>query len=255
MKSLAENATITTSTFYRPDVEGDRIRSKLAIETVRSAVDGGYSVVVVDEGSSDEVCGELKKYGAHLFRSEKKGMGNSRRQSIREAGLLGRPIIAYLDPEKQPFVEHMEKTLVPLLEGRADMVVGGRTSLASYPLEQQLAEQLGNAFWKSLTNMNFDVWCGQRTWKRELSDYFLNYQGEYGDRWDCIFIPLLRAVHANEKVIGINVNYQHPSEQTNHEEGNILFVRKRLEQLATLTKSLDAEWTRLNGLNKDKNIL
>lgn len=75
-------------------------------------------------------------------------------------------------------------------------------------------------------------------------EYFLAYQGDYGDGWDCIFIPVLRAIAAGLKVIGVPVDYIHPPEQT-QEEGTLMTVVKRVEQLQNLVPAIVAEAKKL----------
>lgn len=87
-----------------------------------------------------------------------------------------------------------------------------------------------------------DLWFGPRTWHRDLSNYFLNYNGEYGDKWECIYIPIINALMDKKRILGIEVNYINPPEQTAIEEHNLSYYQKRLEQLENLTKSITAHW-------------
>jgi len=81
---------------------------------------------------------------------------------------------------------------------------------------------------------------------RALSNYFLEYNREYGDKWDSIYIPVMDIMHGGHRVRGVEINYNHPKEQTEIEENNIIFHRKRLEQLINLLNSLEAHWKKLN---------
>ena len=46
-----------------------------------------------------------------------------------------------------------------------------------------------------------DLWFGPRVWRRELTRYFLEYDGELGDRWEAHFLPVLDAVLSGERVL------------------------------------------------------
>ncbi|MFH1637021.1 MAG: hypothetical protein ABIB71_01185, partial [Candidatus Woesearchaeota archaeon] len=228
---LASKVAIATTTWYRPDVESDVLRSKLAKKTIRKAIGLGYDVVVVDGGSSEEFLKELEGYGAKVYAEELRGMGKGRRQVLKLAYETGKEIIAWIEPEKDSVIPELFKAVLPIVEGSADLVIPKRRSLETYPLLQQYAENMGNLFWKDLTGHDLDMWIGVRVFKRELVNYFLDYKGEYGDEWDSIFIPVMDAIVDGKTVKGVEINYVHPKEQTEIEEHDLQFHRKRLEQL------------------------
>ena len=244
--NTSEQVAIATTTFYNPDLEISRYRVALAKNTIKSAIDLGYSVVVVDAGSSDDFLGAIEGYGAKIVQEMGCGMGASRRQAIEEAQNTGKKIIAWTEPEKEDYIFGLEKTIRPILDGRADLVVPKRKSMQSYPLSQKYAECFGNTVWEELTETPLDMWFGPRTWKRELSDYFLDYIGEYGDLWDSIFIPVMNMVFDGKRIKGVEINYTHPKIQTEFEEGNPSFSIKRLDQLKNLIPALKTHWGKLN---------
>ena len=160
---------------------------------------------------------------------------------------MGSPIVGWMEPEKEGYVSQIEKTVVPILNNEADLVVPKRKSLKSYPISQQYAEHFGNTIWKELTGVALDMWSGPRTWKRELSSYFLDYKGEYGDLWDSIFIPVMNVIYDGKGVLSVDINYTHPKEQTELEEGDSEFSIKRLNQLNNLIPALKTHWAKLNS--------
>ena len=243
MNEITGKVAIATTTYYNPDSESDRIRAEIAKRTVRSAINLGYEVALVDAGSSDCLVREFERYGARLFlSSDGFTMGWDRRKSIQNASRLGRRIVAWTEPEKENYIPELWKTALPIIEEKADMVIPDRRPLDSYPIVQQYAENLGNLVWRELTGLDLDMWSGPRTWRNELSYLFLEYEGRYGDKWDSIFVPVIDAVLKGKKVIGVKVNYKHPKDQTQSEEGNIAFHMKRIEQLSSLTKALVEHW-------------
>jgi len=237
---------IATTTLYNPDSENDRVRSNLALETLRKALDLGYQVILVDGGSSDELLKEFERYGASVHQ-ESGGMGGERRKVFSLAQSSGKPVIAWLEPEKVNYLSQLEKTIAPVINGDADLVIPQRKSLASYPLSQQECEPLGNQAWKEITGLDLDLWFGPRTMNQDTSILFSNYNGEFGDKWDSIFIPVMDAVHQGKKVIGVPIDYTHPKSQTESEEGNADFKEKREMQLRTLVDMLETHWGRLIG--------
>ena len=57
---------------------------------------------------------------------------------------------------------------------------------------------------ENLTGREFDIWFGPRLFNKKTSKYFLDYNGEYGDKWESIFIPVMDALHNNKKIIIVN---------------------------------------------------
>ena len=82
---LSDSVVIVTLTYYDLGKESDRCRAELAKGMINDAIKFGYTIVVVDGGSSEEFLDEIKGYGANVFVEEEKGMGNARRQGFREA--------------------------------------------------------------------------------------------------------------------------------------------------------------------------
>ncbi len=222
--------------------DADDLRMRLALRTVKEASKCGYTIVVVDGGSPEEALMGLRSRGAHLFRQNLPGMGASRRQAIAEAARLVNKngVVIWMEPEKRTLITELHKAIAPILSKEADLVIPARKSMASYPQEQQYAEFLGNLAFRHITGHNLDVWFGPRVMNRRAVNYFLDYNGLYGDKWDSIFIPVLRMIKDGLRVISVQVNYMHPREQTVAESG-IDFLIKRIEQLGSLVPAMMKE--------------
>lgn len=235
---LSSRVAIATATLYNLNSESDRVRAELSKKTIKLARKLGYEIVVVDGGSPDKLLREFGNCGAKLHLQKTKGFGNSRREAIWYASNLGKDVIVWMEPEKAPYIPEIAKTVRPIVNGSADMVVPKRKSLKSYPSMQQSLERAGNLLWEKLTGLDLDVCFGPKAWRRELSSYFLDYGGEYGDAWGIIFIPVMDAISDGKRVISVEVDYTHPPEQTKVEEDDLEFHLKRIEQLYLLGNAL-----------------
>jgi len=237
-----KKAVIATTTLAKDPKE---LRVKLALKTIKKAVECGYQIVVVD-GSPDEVREQFGDIGAIVCKDLGQSMGASRRQAISKAAKIANGgVVIWMEPEKHTLIPELLKAVVPFfLPSAADLVVPTRKSMASYPPEQQYAEPLGNLAFFHLTKHALDLWFGPRVMGERAMPYFLNYQGEYGDRWDSIFIPVLRIIKDNLRVMSVVVDYAHPEEQT-AKESNFNFLTKRLEQLTNLVPSMEQEARKL----------
>lgn len=235
---------IATTTMYE---DKEEVRAQLAAKTIQEAEKQGHPIVIVDESSDESTRSHFRNLGAVVFSVEKPGMGNSRRQVIREAANLAGPdgIVAWLEPEKNDFVRSLGTIRNAMVSESADLVMPRRKSLESYPLLQQRFEILGNLAFKMLTGRGFDSWFGPRIFKSELASFFLEYGGEYGDQWDSIQIPPLRIIKTGKKAIEVEVDFTYPEEQKAEEEERFPMFRKRMEQLLNCVGAFEKECGRL----------
>jgi len=221
------------------------VRADLSVKASKIALDLGIPVISVDGGSTEEWQNKLVSNGVKILPQMGKTMGAARRQGICAALAKGADVVVYSELEKISFISEIPKLAQMLIQESAAMVIPRRLSLESYPFIQRNTETLGNMFWTKLTGVDLDTMFGPRIFSRDAARYFTEYCGEYGDRWDSIFIPVLRAVHAAERVIDAPINYVHPKEQVEVEAPDFNYLKKRLTQLHSLTDAFETEWNRL----------
>ncbi|MFH1358672.1 MAG: hypothetical protein ABIH37_02190 [archaeon] len=248
-RAIAEETTIATTTWY-PNPEGnanDKIRSELALNMIRRASDRGYGIVVVDGGSHYKLLNKFAALGVAIYDQEKTGMGVGRREAFREGLDFSNEVIVWTEPEKSNFIPELWKTIIPIAEERADLVIPDRRPLNSYPKVQQYAENAGNLAVSRLLNEylgyeeNLDLWSGPRIGTRKVfENCFLTYDGRYGDDWESIFVPVADAIIQGYKVIGFKINYTHPASQRKIEDARIDLDSRRTEQLYVLTNAIHA---------------
>lgn len=239
------NIVIATSTFYKSVEE---LRCRLALSTVEAAQREGISMYVVDGSpAASGVADALQQVGASVFPEELGStMGSGRRKVLelaaQTAGEDG--VVVWMEPEKAPLVSFLRQLAEPIFDGHADIVIPARTleGFASYPVVQAKYEHAGNESFKLLAGKDLDVWFGPRLMNAKGLHHFRRYDGGRGDRWEAIFIPLLRAIKAGLRVESVSADYRHPSEQTTAEERDLhLGLTKRLEQLTILVNAMAAE--------------
>ena len=230
------------------------VRAKLALKTFQVIKEMAYELVVVYGGSDLEFRSQVNDYCTLLVNDENRGMGASRRLAVANALEVvlrynQKPVVIWMEPEKLDLVRFFQYITKPVIEGAADLIVPKRSCMNSYPLEQEYAESMGNLAVEYLIGKELDLWFGPRVFNEQSAQIFLDYQGEYGDKWDSIFIPVLRAMAQGLRVKSVSVDYQHPPEQTVEETGNLDFLIKRLDQLQNLIPALKKESEKL-GLIK-----
>lgn len=103
-----------------------KVLSDLPAEWVRE-------VVVADNGSTDATAEVARKGGATVLREPARGYGNACLRAL--AYIRGRPpdIVVFLDGDYSDYPEELPRVLRPILEGKADLVIGSRVLGQSQP--------------------------------------------------------------------------------------------------------------------------
>ena len=244
--NFINDIVIAFTTLYNTNSKSNIIRRELAKKTILTAKELGYGVIVVDAGSDKEFLQELEKKGIKIANRLLHNAGSQKRQAIEEAYKTEKKAIVITEPEKIDLLTHLVKAAEPVLKDYADIVIPKRNSLASYPTAQQYAEPLGNAFFKELTNLDLDIWFGPQIWKREHVHYFFEYDGTDIEDWQ--YFPILKAIKEGKKIVSVNIDYTHPKEQTEIEEHDLAFYKKRIEkQLLPIMNTLITNWNQLHS--------
>jgi len=244
---MTNNRFMVTTTFYDPDDEISRVRSEIAKRTFRNTLNKNCPIIAVDGGSPDELLKEFESYGVIVLREEQRGMGPARRQAIRVATEdYDAQVTMWAEPEKD-LSQFLEQIFNPLESKEVDFVCVARKDRSSYPSFQQYTEGLGNYVWRNITGTNLDMFFGARAWRRKLTRYFLDYNGE---TQDAIHIPVIDIIFNKHRVKSVEVDFSYPNEQRKVEEGEVNALKmqvKRLSQLHELSKQTFERWKYLNG--------
>ena len=142
-------------------------------------------------------------------------------------------------------MNHVRDIVKPILNGKADVVVPTRNDelfRQTYPIEKYHSESFGNMHFNLLSKqfegfqmkgaMKLDWLFGPFAFKTELASSRLNYGG---NSWDAQMIPYVWGVrHQNWRIMSVTVNFRHPKEMKEQEEGDPVWTTKRLTQLNLL---------------------
>ncbi len=272
---MPSHVVLATTTMYKPNKDGQwdseiKMRADLASRMFSFAKILGYDVVCVDGNSDSGWQKAVKDLGVILIPENLNGfpgkhpMGRSRRQAFDAAANLRKhEMIAWLEPEKHPYVLASNReipvamTATPVYEGKADLVLPRRIDTSFYPATQQAIEFMCNVVSMNMFRKHFegdnseDVYpitsyldhcSGPRTFRKDLVDYFLDYSGEINgiahDRWESVLVPVWKMMVGKKRVRGVAVPYEHPKEQTSMEGANLSYDLKRVEQTGEVISTL-----------------
>jgi glycosyltransferase involved in cell wall biosynthesis len=113
----------------------------LVVREVRSAV---HEVIVVDNGSRDRTAEVARAAGARVVSEPRRGYGQACLAGI--AAAEGADVIVFLDGDHSDYPAQLTDLVAPILEGRADLVIGsrnlGRRAVGAHPWHAVLGTRL-----------------------------------------------------------------------------------------------------------------
>jgi glycosyltransferase involved in cell wall biosynthesis len=139
-------------------------------------VEGFESVerLVIDDGSTDATVAAARAHGVeHLVRlTNNKGLAAAFQAGIDTALKLGADVIVNTDADNQYRGEDIPKLVRPILEGRADMVVGDRevSSIEHFSRTKKALQRLGSWVVRQASSTSVpDTTSGFRAYNREAA--------------------------------------------------------------------------------------
>jgi glycosyltransferase involved in cell wall biosynthesis len=140
------------------------------------AIEGFESVerLVIDDGSSDATVAVARAHGVeHLVRlTNNKGLAAAFQAGIDTALKLGADVIVNTDADNQYRGEDVPKLVRPILEGRADMVVGDRevSSVEHFSGPKKALQRMGSWVVRQASSTSVpDTTSGFRAYNREAA--------------------------------------------------------------------------------------
>lgn len=96
---------------------------------IRSLPDSIDLIIVGDNGSTDGTREAAEREGARVFDEPERGYGAACLRALREVP-VATDILLFIDADMSDFPEEATKLLDPIIEDKADLVIGSRTTTA-----------------------------------------------------------------------------------------------------------------------------
>jgi glycosyltransferase involved in cell wall biosynthesis len=131
-------------------------------------------VLVIDDGSTDRTAEVARRVGVdHVVRLPRhQGLAGAFRAGLETSLMLGADIIVNTDADNQYDARDLERLVLPILEGRADMVVGDRRvqGIRHFSVLKKLLHRVGDRVMERLSGIELlDSTSGFRAYSREAA--------------------------------------------------------------------------------------
>jgi hypothetical protein len=246
---MAANNVVCATTFRQGNPENpiERVRTEVFIDTAKKIANFGLPLVVVYIETQRQILDEVKRFSAILVPQQTSGMGNIRKEALLAAldRFPNAEYLCWLEPEKTDMVRFIEPMHARMTREQSALGMFKRMDMSSYPPEQTHYYLFCRAVASQLAGFDLDYAFGPMIMTRATTSYFLEYQGEYGNKWDSILIPRLRIIKAGAGLSTLPIGFRNDPRMTRAESGNETIILKRIEQLNNVVPSLIAEWRKL----------
>lgn len=178
-------------------------------------------VLVIDDGSKDRTVELAKAAGAHVIsHSKNSGVGAAFKSAIPFALENNADILVSIDADGQFDPREIPALIKPIIEGKADMVIGNRF-LNGKPADMPELKFWGNKqvtkIISSITDQKFtDVSCGYRAYGREAL-LRLNIFGDFTYTHESI----LSVIYQGLRVLEMPISVRYDSERKSRVAGSI----------------------------------
>ena len=184
--------------------------------------------LVIDDGSSDRTVEAARDAGAtHILRlTSHRGLAPAFVAGLEEALQLGADVIVNTDADNQYCADDVETLVTPILEGKADVVIGDRdirTSSFMGPIKRAL-QRLGSWAVSKASGIEVpDVTSGFRAFSRDAA-FEINVFNPFTYTLETI----IQAGNRNMKVVSVRVRTNPPTRPSRLYGGVGSYVRKSI---------------------------
>ena len=227
------------------------VRAQAFLVTARNLKASNIPCVAIFDECGAPYLATLKDIGIILVQQRGTSMGSVRREAFRAASdmFTSATYFAWLEPEKPDIVRYLSPLMEIMSRETSTLGLFNRTeeSMKSYGKLQAYYYLFCRSLANDLLGRDIDLAFGPMIVTRDGLREILSYNGEYGDKWDALFIPRLRMITKGMRVSILNIDFINYLPMNEVERRNIAIIEKRLMQMNNVTNALIIEWRILNN--------
>ena len=133
--------------------EAGNIRS--LVQEVRQVVPA--FIIIADNGSTDDTAGEARAAGAIVVSELRRGYGYACEAGVAKAAELNADVVVFLDADHSFLPAELPRLLLPILQDRADLVLGSRWLGHIAPGAMPPQQRFGNWLAARLMSTLYDI--------------------------------------------------------------------------------------------------
>jgi glycosyltransferase involved in cell wall biosynthesis len=183
-------------------------------------------VMVVDDGSTDDTADVARLNGAdHIVRMNgNQGLARAFMAGLVAATERGADVIVNTDADNQYCAEDIAKLVKPILERKADIVIGARpiADIKHFSLAKRLLQRLGSHVVRTFSKTNVqDAPSGFRAMTREAALRLNVFSG-----FSYTIETIIQAGLSNLRIVNVPVRVNGPTRPSRLFKGNLSYIRR-----------------------------
>jgi glycosyltransferase involved in cell wall biosynthesis len=206
------------------------------LDSLPSQIDGfeETEVLVIDDGSDDQTAEVARSHGAKVVQLVgHRGLASAFAAGLRAAVELGADVVVNTDADNQYDARDISTLVVPILEGRAQMVIGDRQVLKvrHFSFAKRLLQALGSAVVRRLSGTSVrDATSGFRAISRDAA-----LKLNVFTRFTYTLETILQAGEAGLRVISVPIRVNPVKTRPSRLfKSNFAYVLRSLESMARI---------------------
>jgi glycosyltransferase involved in cell wall biosynthesis len=178
-------------------------------------------IIVVDNGSTDATATVARNSGAIVANEPSRGYGRACLKGFKTACNLGAEIVIFMDGDGSDDPNDLPMMLRPIIEGRADFVIGSRVSTNAERGAVPAQARLGNWLVSRMIRLRYGVRLHDigsfRVVRSSLLEIIDMHEMTYG--WPVEM--LVKAARADYRILELPIHYRHRSHGRSKVAGTI----------------------------------
>lgn len=243
---MQTSKTVCVITFRQgdPDNPIEKTRSEVFLDTVKTLKKANLNVFALHTDTQENTLEKLKQLDVILEEQKSSGMGSIRREALEKANKhFEEPeYLCWLEPEKPDIVQFIKPLVDKMSIEKTALGLFNRVSMESYPSEQAHYYLFCRSAASCLVGFDIDYAFGPMIISQQIIPHFLEYQSEYGDKWDSILVPRLTAINRRLGLSILPIEFKNDPRMTRIETCNAEIIMKRVEQFNNVIPSLIKGW-------------